>query len=181
MGEKQGGSSLLPAEFQALASLISRSRREIESTVNGVSMSPTIPHGARIKVCPPESPGYHVGQIVVCVIQNALYVHRIVYCGSSGRVEPFVLTQGDGWLLCDPPVRKSAIIGVVKEFSVEGAWHVAAEHASRRPWRRAVAATHVLLIRSCLAIHHQLARRVSEIFFIGERVLRRGRSTLAIK
>jgi len=170
---KPAKSPMLPVEFQAIASLLSRSRREIESTIDGVSMEPTIPHGARIKVCPPAPSGYHVGQIVVCVIQNTLYAHRIVYCGSTGRVEPFVLTQGDGWVLCDPPVRKSAILGVVKEFFIEGTWQVAAEQASRPPWRRAMATTHAALIRSCLTVHHEFARRVSEVLFIGDSFLRR--------
>jgi len=174
-------SSISSAEFRALASLLRASGREIESTIRGVSMEPTIPNGARIKVCPPESGDYRIGEIAVCLIEKTQFAHRIVYCGGIGKTSAFVLTQGDRSLLCDPPTRKSEILGVVKAFSVDGIWHVPAGRPSRRPWQQALADGHVRMIEMCLGVHHEFARRVSGTFLTFGSIPHRLRSKLAAK
>lgn len=159
-------------EFQAIASVLRKAGRIVESTINGTSMAPTIPHGARIRICPRHPAQLRVGQIGVCVGAHQLIAHRIVYCGG-GRSDAFVLTQGDGWLLCDPPTRKDAILGVVDEFSIDGVWKAPAQHASRSSWQQALAAGHLWLIEACLAIHHGLARYVSRASFVARTTLMR--------
>ena len=155
-----------PAELHAIAALLKKSGREIESTVCGSSMEPTIPHGARIKVRPSRSGDYEVGQIAACLHGSTLVTHRIVSCGRTGGARGFVLTQGDGRLICDRPLRKDDILGVVTEFAVEGIWRVPAKEVLGRPLQRLFAATHRRVIGLCLAINHRLACHVARAILV---------------
>ncbi len=148
-------------EFQAIASLLRKSRTAFESSISGISMEPTIPHGARIRIRPAEDDNYQVGQIVACVIGDSLFAHRIVYCGHAGRGGSVVLTQGDGWILCDPPTRKSLILGVVVQFFDGDAWRAPAGRIGRGSWEEGVAGASYWLVRFSLLIHREFARRVA--------------------
>src|SRR5262245_32949148 len=147
-------------ELHAIAALLGKSGRAIESTIQGTSMEPTIPDGARIKVCPSPTGRYEIGDVAACVHRGALVAHRIVSFGA-GRARGYVITQGDGRLICDRPLRREEILGAVTEFSVAGAWHAPAREASRGPLQRVLARAHLRLIELCLAISYGLACHVA--------------------
>jgi hypothetical protein len=48
--------------------------------------------------------------------------HRIVYEGRRRQARHFVITQGDGNWLCDPPAHRSTVVGRVEAFSTGGDW-----------------------------------------------------------
>src|SRR5436190_7248117 len=103
------------ADPHVIAELRGKSGRSIESTIRGTSMEPTLPDGARIKVCPSRTGTYEVGEIAACLHGGSLVAHRIVSRGA-GRARGYVVTQGDGRLICDRPLRVDDILGVVIEF-----------------------------------------------------------------
>lgn len=152
---------MTPANFQAIASLLQKSGTDLESRIAGSSMEPAIPHDARIRIRPQEHQDYREGQVVACVSGNSLFAHRIVYSGRDGRTGEFILTRGDGWVLCDPPTRKSNILGLVTEFCSGGAWSAPLGHVSRSPVRRLTAGASFWLVRLSLAVHHEFARHVA--------------------
>ena len=164
---------LAPGEFQTITALIRKSGGGFESTISGTSMQPTIPDGARIRISPPESGEYQVGQIVACVLGDSLFAHRIVYCGRSGRSGAYVLTQGDGWALCDPPTRKTAILGIVTEISKGGDWRTPTGGAARGSWMQAVATASFWLNRLSLLLHPEFSRRVAGTCLFAGSVCRR--------
>lgn len=127
-------------------------------------MEPTLPNGTAIRIVPSESTEYRIGQIVVCSNGHKLIAHRVVWCGNSGRTQNLVLTQGDGCLLCDPPVQKDAIQALVTTVCIKNRWQEPAATYTRRSWRRVVAAISVYLIRASLAVGDGLARFVARTF-----------------
>jgi len=126
-------------------------------------MEPAIPHGAQIKVRATDADNCRVGQVVACICGDSLVAHRLVYCGRSGRTRAYILTQGDGRLVCDRPIRKSAILGVVTAFCANGTWQIPAGCASRPSWQQALATIHMQTIKICLTINYAFASRVSAL------------------
>jgi hypothetical protein len=149
-----------------------------ESTLHGVSMEPTIPDGARIQISPKPAGGFAVGQVAACVLKDeALFAHRIVHRGAGG----VVLTRGDHRVLCDPPTREDQILGVVTALWQEGAWRAPGTEPDRGAAIRSVSAAHRLLLRMCLPLHFELARRVAGTTLIAGSLFKRMRSALAGK
>lgn len=148
-------------EFVGLASMLRKSTTGFESTIAGTSMEPAIPHAARIKIHPQQEDEYREGQIVACATGNSMFAHRIVYCGRSVRTRAFVVTKGDGWVLCDSPTRRSAIMGEVTAYYWDGVWQTPASGVSATPWNRALGCASLWLIRSALVVHLEFARRVA--------------------
>jgi hypothetical protein len=159
-----------------MVSLLKKSGQSFESVVHGKSMEPTLPDGAAIEIGPLEPAGLRVGQIVVCANAHKLIAHRIVYSGTGARERSLVLTQGDGCLLCDPPIRKDAIQGVVTAIRIDGRWQEPAAIWVRRSWRQIVAKTHVYLMRTCLAVDWRFARFVARGLIVIAAVPRRFRN-----
>ena len=63
--------------------LLRGSGATFEATVAGVSMLPTLADAARIRIEPRPEGDYAVGDVVVCVLRDELYAHRIVRrCGG---------------------------------------------------------------------------------------------------
>jgi len=145
-------------EMQAIAGLLRRAGSSFESEVRGSSMEPTIPDGALIRIGPPPSGDYRVGDVVACVRGEALFAHRIVYRDPAGDI---VLTRGDGWILCDPPVQRARIVGAVREYLDGGAWRAPAVALKLGGWRERISRLSYWLVRGTLPIHPEVARRVS--------------------
>ena len=152
-------------EFRAIAMLLRKSGTHFESRIHGTSMEPSIPDGARIRIGPPASGKYEPGQVVACVIGESLFAHRIVHCGCD-RTGAFILTQGDGWLLCDPPTRNHRILGAVAEYSQGDAWVAPAWPLRRNSGRRIAARASFWIVRLSLAIHYEFARCVAGTFLV---------------
>lgn len=164
--------SVDPAEAQAMVSLMQKSGRGFDSVVRGRSMEPTLPQGAAIRIDPADPRGYRVGQIVVCANGHKLVAHRVVYRGAS-RGHPFLLTQGDAALVCDPPTRMDAVQGVVGAVQSEDRWQTPAPCPGRPGWRKWAAAINVGVIALCLRVDHRLARFVARALIVGAAVLQR--------
>jgi len=150
-------------EFQGLASMLRKAETVFESTIAGSSMEPAIPDGAKIRIQPRATHDYRVGNIVACATGNALFAHRIVYCGKSPRTRAYVITKGDGWVLCDSPTPRIAILGEVMAYCQDGVWLQPDKHAAAVAANRVIGAASLWLIRSALFIHLEFARRVAGI------------------
>lgn len=143
-------------QLLALGTLLTRSGKIIESEVRGTSMGSTIPTGSRIHICPLTDAEYSSGQVVAFVAGNKLFAHRIVHCGKRG-----FLTRGDARVLCDPPIPRQSIVGVVTECFHDGAWRAVDGWKSLAPEKQRKADLAALLPRICMAIDLATARRVS--------------------
>ena len=147
-------------ELQGVATLLRKSGTPFESTLRGVSMAPTIPDGARIRIGPPAGGAFVPGQVVACVSGETLFAHRVVYAGADRR-GAVVLTRGDGWMLCDPPTPHERILGEVSAWWDGSAWQSPGPAAPRRGWRRVLAGLSYWNVRLALPIHREVARRTA--------------------
>src|SRR6516225_11573525 len=86
----------------------------IESQVQGASMGTAIPDGAHIRIRAGPAEGLHTGKVIAFLTTSRVMAHRVVYEGRRGAARDFVITQGDGNWLCDPPVERSCIVGEVQ-------------------------------------------------------------------
>jgi hypothetical protein len=121
----------------------------IESQVQGASMGTAIPDGAHIRIRAGEAEELHTGKVIAFLTKSRVMVHRVVYEGRRGAARHFVITQGDGNWLCDPPVERSCIVGEVQSLAFEGEWRPIG--AARMPvFRRLVARTSQALMRLAL-------------------------------
>lgn len=132
---------------------------DLEATIAGTSMVPTLPHATRVLIRPSSSQAYRVGDVVVCVLKDELYAHRVVRRGRAGK-RTVLVTIGDNRRLCDPPACASDVLG-----SVEARWQGAGWQSLPPPpprthaWRLAVAAN-AWLLTTCARLHYGMARRV---------------------
>lgn len=134
-----------PPFLGARIELLRRAGRAIESSVSGRSMEPAIPSGAEIRIAP-DSAVPRVGTTVAIVTPNGLVAHRLIAHGTFPWNRGFVLTQGDGSRLCDPPVPVHLVLGAVAAWRLDGEWRaVPPIHRTARAtghgaalWRRLV-------------------------------------------
>jgi len=126
--------ALSEAEVELFRAVLARSAAPVESELRGASMEPAIPAGSRVRITPHDDERLRVGQVVVFVAGSRVMVHRIVHVGARGAARAFVITQGDGNWLCDPPVERARIAGEVVDCRVDEAW-------------RAVPAARISLVR----------------------------------
>lgn len=109
-------------ELEAFRAMSALAGRTVESELRGPSMEPTIPGGSRIRISHAGPDGPTRGDVVAFLGGSVVMVHRVVYEGRRGTARGFVVTQGDGNWLCDPPVERTAVAGVVRHFLAEGEW-----------------------------------------------------------
>jgi hypothetical protein len=96
--------------LQVVAATWKRELRSFEVTFGGVSMIPTIAPGEPVRlVCGPAPPG--LGTVIAFIYQGRLAVHRLIAQSADGQ---WLVTRGDAHFLPDPPVRSTAVIGVVE-------------------------------------------------------------------
>jgi hypothetical protein len=136
-------------DLARLRALTGNSRAVIHSVVRGASMGTAIPDGARVRIRSGSDDMWRVGKVIAFLAGSRVMVHRIVYEGHRGPARHFVLTQGDGNWLCDPPVNRSTVVGEVEAFSTGGEWH-AIGAAQIRPHRQLVARASQALMRLAL-------------------------------
>lgn len=106
------------ALFRVLAA-----RKPFESEVQGTSMGAALPGGTRIRISPlPEGTRPSPGQVIAFAAGSRIMVHRIAYLGRGQKASGYLITQGDGNWLCDPPIPLDAIAGQVVEAERDGAW-----------------------------------------------------------
>jgi hypothetical protein len=128
----------------------------VESDIQGSSMGATIPDGSRIRIRARGEESFRPGQIVACLENGFLFAHRVVHVRKDA-----IITQGDGWILCDPPLRTSQVVGEVISRRVGDAWVAPAAEAGRPAAAERAARRQVRLIALCLRIDLAFARFVS--------------------
>lgn len=154
--ESDLASTLDTPHLRTYAELLSRAGRTLESSIRGSSMGDTIPDGSRIRIQWRDGNRYLPGQIVACVEDGFLFAHRIVHVRGDA-----IITQGDGWILCDPPFRVSQVVGEVIACSVGGEWRSPAGEAARLASDARAARLQVRIIAMCLRVDLAFARFVA--------------------
>jgi hypothetical protein len=140
---------------------VARPSEGLESRIEGTSMAPTIPDGALIRVVPVPPEGCRPGMVVACLSERGtLFAHRVVRCVQR-HGEEWLLTLGDGWKLCDPPVPAARVVGTVGAWRVEGDWTAPAPPPPRRGVTRVLAVASIALVAFGLRLHPQVARRTA--------------------
>jgi hypothetical protein len=151
----------------AIATLMKRTGREVQSEIRGTSMGTTIPDGSQIHIRPLEAEAMLEGQVVAFFAGQSLRAHRIVYRGKGERLGRYLLTLGDGWLYCDPPVHISAALGLVTEYCVNGVWCAPAALPGRSRADQWKADLNVAFIRGCMWFNIRwaqwIAKKLSEL------------------
>jgi hypothetical protein len=109
-------------DLARLRALTRKNTAVIHSDLRGTSMGSAIPDGARIRIRSGPQEDWHRGQVIAFLAGSRMMAHRIVYEGRRANARHFVMTQGDGNWLCDPPVNRSTIVGEVEAFSTDGEW-----------------------------------------------------------
>lgn len=150
----------------ALASLLRKSSREIETSVRGGSMGSVLPEGSRVRIRFSSAAGFMPGQVVTYIAKDRLVVHRLVRSATSYD-DNYLITRGDTTVCCDAPVLISSVIGIVTEFRNSGRWQPVGPPADRGRGSRLVAAaisgTVVTLLRLNPRFSCWVAARMVEI------------------
>jgi hypothetical protein len=147
----------------ALAPLLKRAGRTIESEIRGRSMGPTLPSGCRIRIQCDEARSYRTGTVVAFMAGRGLVGHRVVWRGADRLGRPLLLTCGDGTPLCDAPVEAARILGEVTEWHDGTVWRpVGAAPPATARWRLGAALVR-LVVRLCLTADARLAARVAAL------------------
>lgn len=147
-----------PSEIRAVASLLKRSNEVIESRIVGASMGATMPAGTRIRIRCGDVSEWSIGAVVVFFTGRTLVGHRVVARGT-GRAKDYWVTRGDGTLLCDAPVHRDAILGVMTEWASEADWHPVPAYTPASSVRRLAAGSACAILRLLLRIDVGLASR----------------------
>lgn len=148
-------------QLLAVRDIWKKTGRQMESTIRGGSMHPTLSEGARILIRVADEQEYVPGTVVACLENEYLFAHRIAYRGRGPRSD-IVVTQGDAWILCDPPLRTSAIVGIVEARQVNGEWSPLPALA-RPPAAARSAKRHAQAMGLCLRFGLRFARRMSRL------------------
>ncbi len=149
-----------------------RSDAPFETLLSGPSMGAAIPHGARIRIASLAGGRPLRGQIIAFQAGQRIMVHRVVHVGCSRRAQGYLITQGDGNWLCDPPIAAGSIAGAVEQYCVADVWRsVPPLRASL--WRRLVAAPVLVLSRWLLERDPGFALRAARVLSRLRRLTRR--------
>lgn len=145
-----------PAEAAGLLRLLRRSGADIECQVQGRSMAPAIPDGARVRIRLDGATAAGPDAAVALLIGGDTFsVHRLVHRGKSPRARGYVLTHGDGNIFCDAPHPESLLLGSVLAVQAEGMddWQPVPVPVRQRLPRRALTAIVAWAVRGGLELH----------------------------
>jgi hypothetical protein len=92
----------------------------LDSRVNGQSMGASLPPGTPIRILLSEAARVGPGDVVAFVSGRRIVVHRLVARGRRGAARGYWITRGDAEVLPDPPVGLEAVLGPVRQVSVDG-------------------------------------------------------------
>jgi hypothetical protein len=140
--------------------LVKRSGQPVESELRGTSMGLTIPSGSPIRIVHVEEGAWRPGQVIAFLAGSRVVVHRVIHVGKRGRARMFLITQGDGNWMCDPPVGLDTIAGLVEEFCIDGKWQ-AVGPARISLVRRVVSFPSLALLRVALEWNPSFAVRIA--------------------
>ncbi len=148
----------------ALAPLLQRTGRVIESEISGVSMGSTLPAGTRIRIQCEDPASARLGTVVAIMAERGLFGHRLLWRGTDRRGYPTVLTRGDGSPVCDPPVAADRILGEITHWYAAPEWRPVPVADAAPRLRRVPAGLMLLAVRLAVAIDLRLATRVAAAF-----------------
>lgn len=162
------------ALFRVLAA-----RKPVESQVQGTSMGAALPDGTRIRISPlAEGALPRPGQVIAFAAGSRIMVHRVAYLGRARAARGYLVTQGDGNWLCDPPIPLDAIAGLVVEFERSGEW-VPVPGAAASASRRAVSALSLAAVGAALELSPAFAARFARAMSYGRMSARLAWSKIA--
>ena len=148
-----------PQAVRAVAEALSRSGVEIESELKGPSMGQSIPSGARIRIAFGTPDLDRMGPIVVFSTGEMLVAHRVVRIGH-GLGSAYVLTRGDGKILCDVPVHRDQVLGYVSSWNAGAGWQHVPARVSQGRFRETVAQVGEVAVWLTLTLHPGLAMKL---------------------
>lgn len=157
---------------EAVVDLLRRAGAEVESTILGDSMGPTLPAGTRVRIrcgTPPAEPG----TIVAFFAGSRLVAHRVVRRDRRGR---HVIPRGDARRLCDPPIPTASLVGAVIAWWDGTAWRSPGAAPIRgRPTRLVMSLTSGLVAVG-LAVHRWVGHAVHGVMYAAPFLATRFRS-----
>jgi signal peptidase I len=108
-------------ERNLLAGDVVRTFGEIQLRVTGSSMLPTLWPGDLVRIESRQFARLAPGEVVFYLREGRLYLHRLVAKREIGR-DPLLITRGDAMPADDPPVPRSALLGVATAVRRHGQW-----------------------------------------------------------
>lgn len=159
-----------PAERLALAHVLRGTGREFESQVQGVSMRGSLPAGSRIRIRCDGAAGAARGDVVAFVQGDLLVAHRLVGRGRGPRAANFLVTLGDGGVICDPPVAIETVLGTVIACQRGGEWVPVPASLARHGWRRPAERLLTAGVALALELDARLARALVDVALFAQRV-----------
>lgn len=140
--------------FRAIAA---RGSGTVESALRGASMGEAIPDGATIRITHRDpSTQWRPGQVVAFLAGTRIMAHRVVHVGRRGRAGAFLITEGDGNWMCDPPIAREAIAGEVAQYLGADGWRDVPP-ARRSLLRRGFGSIPLALMRAALEAEPRVA------------------------
>jgi len=148
-----------PRSLTARIVLLKRTCQTIDSVVDGSSMEPAIARGTRIRIraqteLPPD------GTAVAIMAPAGVVTHRLICRGRLPWNRGFVVTQGDGTMLCDPPLPTDLLVGPVNVENARGVYGAAPERLDSAPAMRWRSRLWRMLVRVAFVVHPFCARLV---------------------
>jgi hypothetical protein len=95
-----------------------QSQRTVRLQALGTSMLPTLWPGDLLTIEPFTADEARIGDILLVVCEDRLFIHRLVQAGSPYGVD--WVTRGDAMPACDPAVASEDIVGRVCQISRDG-------------------------------------------------------------
>jgi signal peptidase I len=131
---------------------------ELVATIDGVSMTPTIAPGTRVRLRHADVYTLRSGDVVAFEYNGRLMAHRIVRIGRTRASRGYLLTRGDAMPLNDVPVRLECVIGIVTAQQIAGSW-VALGRARDGSFRQAISGMIVAVIGGVFELSPTAAAR----------------------
>src|ERR1700730_4369757 len=95
---------------------------ELVATIDGISMTPTIAPGTRVRLRWADRHALRSGDVVAFEYESRLMANRIMDVGRTRASPHCLLTRGDAMLLHDVPVKLNRVIGIVTAQQIAGSW-----------------------------------------------------------
>ena len=153
---------------------------ELVATIEGLSMTPGLPPGTRVRLRPADPQSLRLGDVIAFQHDSRLIAHRVVHLGRSTASRGHLLTHGDAMLLHDTPVSCAAIIGVVTAKLVGRDW-VPLESAPVNGLKYRIAAMFTAVMGWLLEVSPEAAVRLTRWAYRGCAVIAAVRAALGLR
>ena len=144
----------------SLLGLLQKAGTELVATIDGVSMTPTIAPGTRVRLRRADGHILQSGDVVAFEYNGRLVAHRIVRVGRTRASRRYLLTRGDAMLLNDVPVGLDCVIGIVTAQQVAGNW-VALGRARAGSFRQGISRMFTAVVGGIFELSPTVAARLT--------------------